>query len=216
AVFAGVDCLVGRAAAVGGVAGPAGHGRAAGHCSGAPAADAHAAAGQPTGGAAGRAGRRPRRRLHHGRLPRYAPGATTTADRGSPLDSRRPDQPNGYHTGGPRGGDRDLQAHAGVDLPGGGWVSHDTANAVTAAAGLLWLRRRRRYRPGPLRASGRRDTDLTELPDTVAAIVDAVEGRDLHDPDAAPGGDVAPDVDAVTDRDALADVDAAVTEGESG
>ncbi len=75
----------------------------------------------------------------------------------------------------------EIGADAGVALPDGGWVDRHTAAAVSAAAGLLWLRRRRRYVPRPPSGSRRRDADLTALPDTAAAIVDRLHS-DQPDP----------------------------------
>jgi DNA-binding SARP family transcriptional activator len=85
---------------------------------------------------------------------------------------------------------------AGIALPGGGWVGRDTATAVTAAAGLVWLRRRRRYRPGPPSGADRHDPDLAPLPDTAATIADTVQNPDPDEAmppdsgrgDAPPGG----------------------------
>jgi DNA-binding SARP family transcriptional activator len=71
----------------------------------------------------------------------------------------------------------------GVQLPDGGWIPHDAAAAVSAAATLVWLRRRIGYVPRP---PGRRRSDdpgLTPLPDTVAAVRAAL----LPDPDQETG-----------------------------
>ena len=54
----------------------------------------------------------------------------------------------------------------GVTLPDGSWLPPQTAQAVTLAATLGWLRHRRDYRPSPDQA---RD-DLSQLPASVAAI----------------------------------------------
>ena len=43
---------------------------------------------------------------------------------------------------------------AGIDLPGGSWVPWALVAALTAAAGMVWLQRRRRYHP-----------DIPDLPD---------------------------------------------------
>jgi DNA-binding SARP family transcriptional activator len=59
----------------------------------------------------------------------------------------------------------------GVELPGGGWIPYPTAAAVTAASALIWLHRRRQYRPGPPRSDGHaNDPDLRRLPGAVEAI----------------------------------------------
>ncbi len=87
----------------------------------------------------------------------------------------------------------EIGADAGVALPDGGWVDRHTAAAVSAAAGLLWLRRRRRYVPRPPSGSRRRDADLTALPDTAAAIVDRLyevsHSQDDHSQDDRDRGD---------------------------
>jgi DNA-binding SARP family transcriptional activator/nucleoid-associated protein YgaU len=57
----------------------------------------------------------------------------------------------------------------GVDIGEHAWVALDVATAVSAAAALLWIHRRRRYRPQPV-TRRRHDTDLTSLPTTVAAL----------------------------------------------
>ncbi|MFY1585415.1 hypothetical protein ACN267_12985 [Micromonospora sp. WMMD734] len=49
----------------------------------------------------------------------------------------------------------------------GGWLPRDVAEQVTAAAALVWLRRRRDYQPHPTHPD---DTDLTPLPTTVTAV----------------------------------------------
>ncbi|WP_228543847.1 hypothetical protein [Micromonospora sp. S-DT3-3-22] len=49
----------------------------------------------------------------------------------------------------------------------GGWLPRDVAEQVTAAAALVWLRRRRDYQPHPTHPN---DTDLTPLPPTVTAV----------------------------------------------
>ncbi len=58
----------------------------------------------------------------------------------------------------------------GVALPDGGWVPQQTATAIAAAAGLVWIQRRRRYLPRRPVGVDRDDTDLTPLPITVAAV----------------------------------------------
>ncbi|WFE93562.1 hypothetical protein [Micromonospora sp. WMMD987] len=49
----------------------------------------------------------------------------------------------------------------------GGWLPRNVAEQVTAAAALIWLRRRRDYQPHPTHPD---DTDLTPLPPTVTAV----------------------------------------------
>ncbi|MFB9238148.1 hypothetical protein ACFFWC_21760 [Plantactinospora siamensis] len=66
--------------------------------------------------------------------------------------------------------DREGEAKApvdGVPLPGG-WIPAHTAQQIGAAATLLWLRRRRAYRPGVKDQPG--DADLADLPATVRAV----------------------------------------------
>ncbi|MCI4066155.1 hypothetical protein MRQ36_27845 [Micromonospora sp. R77] len=60
----------------------------------------------------------------------------------------------------------------GVRVPGG-WLPDDTARQVTAAAALVWLRRRRAYQPG----QNPDGSPLTPLPDTVTAVQAAVADR---------------------------------------
>ncbi|TWJ25138.1 hypothetical protein JD76_05301 [Micromonospora endolithica] len=62
-------------------------------------------------------------------------------------------------------GDQD----GGVVVPGG-WLPREAAEQVAAAAGLLWLRRRRAYQPGASGSSALGDGDLTPLPATVTAL----------------------------------------------
>ncbi|MEU1812777.1 hypothetical protein [Micromonospora aurantiaca (nom. illeg.)] len=67
-----------------------------------------------------------------------------------------------------------IYADNGVTVAGG-WLPDETCQQVTAAAGLVWLRRRRAYRPG-------RSLDgasLTPLPDTVTAVQAAAADRQL-------------------------------------
>jgi DNA-binding SARP family transcriptional activator len=70
---------------------------------------------------------------------------------------------------GPAAG-RLVPAKTGVMPPDGGWVTDQTAAAVASAAALVWLQRRRRYRPRPPGGAERDDADLAPLPDTVAAL----------------------------------------------
>ena len=67
----------------------------------------------------------------------------------------------------------------GIALPGGGWIPYRTALAVSAVSGLVWLHRRRHYRPRPDQI-GRHDTDpdLHELPDTANTVVAAITPED--------------------------------------
>ncbi len=68
---------------------------------------------------------------------------------------------------------------AGVVLPGG-WLDRGSAEAVSAVVGLWWLRRRRRYLPGPPCGAERVDADLAPPPPTAAAVVTGLYG-DLDD-----------------------------------
>ncbi len=71
----------------------------------------------------------------------------------------------------PAGAPADHDTHRpGVELPGGGWVAAPLAGAVAAAAALVWIHRRRRYRPRPPTGTVRADPDLTPLPETVAIL----------------------------------------------
>ena len=60
--------------------------------------------------------------------------------------------------------------HTGIDLGDRGWVTAEVATAVTAAAALVWIHRRRRYRPRPPGPAYRDDSDLIPLPATVAVL----------------------------------------------
>ncbi|BCL14703.1 hypothetical protein GCM10017556_24420 [Micromonospora sagamiensis] len=88
------------------------------------------------------------------------PVATTPAAAGDsrePLDQQAPDR----------------QAEvAGVVVPGG-WMPRETAEQIAAAGALLWLRRRRSYRPAAPDPQPR-DPDLAPLPAVVAAAQTAV------------------------------------------
>ncbi|MEU1968924.1 hypothetical protein ABZ541_14100 [Micromonospora sediminicola] len=66
-----------------------------------------------------------------------------------------------------------IGAGEGVTVAGG-WLPDETARQVTAAAALVWLRRRRAYQPG--RSPGDA-ASLTPLPDTVTAVQAAVADR---------------------------------------
>ncbi len=60
----------------------------------------------------------------------------------------------------------------GVEVSGG-WLPRETAEQVAAAAGLVWLRRRRAYQPHPPDGT-RDDADLAPLPATVTAVQTAL------------------------------------------
>ncbi|WP_433458444.1 hypothetical protein [Micromonospora sp. CA-248212] len=78
-------------------------------------------------------------------------------------------------TGTPMPSDGHVLADAGISVAGG-WLPRDVAEQVSAAAALVWLRRRRSYRPHPPGPSSREDTDLAPLPPTVAAVQAALAG----------------------------------------
>ncbi len=59
----------------------------------------------------------------------------------------------------------------------GGWLPREVADQVSTAVGLLWLRRRRAYRPTRPRHYAEDAEDLAPLPATVAAIQAATVGR---------------------------------------
>ena len=69
----------------------------------------------------------------------------------------------------------------GVTLPSGSFIPWALAAAITAAAALVWLQRRRRYQPGT-----RDDTELDELPAPVVQLQrEVIRHRELpthHDP----------------------------------
>ncbi|MCX5122024.1 hypothetical protein OG992_33210 [Micromonospora sp. NBC_00362] len=64
----------------------------------------------------------------------------------------------------------------------GAWLPRDVADQIAVAGALVWLRRRRAYRPGPPDRINRDDTDLLPLPAAVAAVQSA-----LADHPAPPG-----------------------------
>ncbi|MEU3118488.1 hypothetical protein ABZ652_30785 [Micromonospora chalcea] len=67
------------------------------------------------------------------------------------------------------GGDsRTIAGADGVSVAGG-WLPRDVALQVSAAASLVWLRRRRDYQPGPA-STNQPDSDLAPLPRTVASV----------------------------------------------
>ncbi|MGW0218750.1 BTAD domain-containing putative transcriptional regulator [Micromonospora chokoriensis] len=80
--------------------------------------------------------------------------------------------------------DGDVLADAGISVAGG-WLPRDVAEQVSAAAALVWLRRRRSYRPRPPGPPSREDTDLAPLPPTVAAVQAAL--ADSPPPPTEPG-----------------------------
>ncbi|TQJ23771.1 DNA-binding SARP family transcriptional activator [Micromonospora sp. A202] len=84
----------------------------------------------------------------------------------------------------PTPSDGDVLADAGISVAGG-WLPRETAEQVSAAAALVWLRRRRSYRPRPPGPPSREDTDLVPLPPTVAAVQAAL--ADSTPPPTEPG-----------------------------
>ncbi|WP_406062958.1 hypothetical protein [Micromonospora sp. NBC_00860] len=86
--------------------------------------------------------------------------------------------------GKPKPPDGDVLADAGISVTGG-WLPRETAEQVSAAAALVWLRRRRSYRPRPPGPPSREDTDLAPLPPTVAAVQAAL--ADSTPPPTEPG-----------------------------
>ncbi|MFC4148057.1 hypothetical protein ACFO0M_17515 [Micromonospora mangrovi] len=85
-----------------------------------------------------------------------------------------------------------VRAHTdtGVTIAGG-WLPDETARQVTAAAALVWLRRRRAYQPGQ---KSHNASALTPLPDTVTAVQAAV--ADQPPPPATPTRAAMPDLPA--------------------
>jgi DNA-binding SARP family transcriptional activator len=80
----------------------------------------------------------------------------------------------------------------GVALPDGGWLTQSTAAVAAHAAALVWLRRRRGYRPQPPgdadhRDAEYRDADLAPMPATVTAIQTQLHTPpgDAHDDEAS-------------------------------
>ncbi|MEU5554102.1 hypothetical protein ABZ738_30445 [Micromonospora sp. NPDC047793] len=78
----------------------------------------------------------------------------------------------------------DEGERAGLDggvAVAGGWLPREVADQVTVAVGLMWLRRRRSYRPHS-RPADNDGADLTPLPATVAAITAATVDRPVSVP----------------------------------
>jgi hypothetical protein len=110
--------------------------------------------------------------LHAGTHPPGPPTGTALAHPPTPLAAQR----------------QSARASTGIDLPGGNWLPGSTALAVSAAASLIWLRRRQHYQPAAPSPDRRgRDADLRSLPITVDAITAA-----LTDEHAGPPGTSAP------------------------
>ncbi len=84
-----------------------------------------------------------------------APTPSASAAAGAPAPTSAPD---GHRPG------------LGVDLAEHGWVAAPVAAAVAAAATLVWIQRRRRYRPHPPTGARRDDPDLTPPPRTIATL----------------------------------------------
>ncbi|WP_431937072.1 AfsR/SARP family transcriptional regulator [Micromonospora sp. RP3T] len=70
---------------------------------------------------------------------------------------------------GPGGGESHTIADADGISVADGWIPRDVAMQVSAAASLVWLRRRRNYRPG-LTPGDQPGSDLAPLPRTVASV----------------------------------------------
>lgn len=90
---------------------------------------------------------------------------TPTSDPPNPPSPASTDGPHHQPTTVPR-----IGAGDGVTVAGG-WLPDETARQVTAAAALVWLRRRRAYQPGQVTG------DAAPLPGTVAAVQAAVADR---------------------------------------
>src|SRR5262249_45482113 len=98
------------------------------------------------------------------RLPAVAEAGHRPPDQPDPRGGRgQPTEPAGGGRGGGGGG-------VGVAVPGGGWLPAEVAQAVTAAAAVVWVRRRRRYVPHLIGPTVPADADLAALPETVQAI----------------------------------------------
>ena len=108
-----------------------------------------------------------------------ATGDTGTAPTGQPRADNRASAPvaaASERADGPEPAPGDLPRSSthGVDLGEAGWVAVPLATAITALAALVWIQRRRRYRPQSP-GSARSDLDLRPLPRSIAAIQKARE-----------------------------------------
>jgi len=83
-----------------------------------------------------------------------------------------------------------ADASAGVDLPDGGWIPATTAQQVAATVSLMWLRRRRGYRPGPHSREHRDDADLQPVPAAVATIAAAYPHDNTTTPASSAAGEL--------------------------
>ncbi|PSK63106.1 hypothetical protein B0E53_04975 [Micromonospora sp. MH33] len=73
----------------------------------------------------------------------------------------------------------------------GGWLPHEVAEQIAAAAAMVWLRRRCTYLARPHSSPGRDKQDLAPLPATVAAVQAALAADQTRPPPpagAAPAG----------------------------
>ncbi|MGW3807919.1 AfsR/SARP family transcriptional regulator [Micromonospora sp. NPDC005113] len=94
---------------------------------------------------------------------------SVTANPSSPPEPPVPVAAGSLETlGDPATADRSasVQVDGGI-LVSGGWLPREVADQVALAGALVWLRRRRAYRPG---LAGRDDADLSPLPATAAAV----------------------------------------------
>ncbi|MGS2619783.1 AfsR/SARP family transcriptional regulator [Micromonospora sp. LZ34] len=80
-----------------------------------------------------------------------------------------------------------ARSDAGIAVSGG-WLPREVADQVAAAGALVWLRRRRTYRPRPPGPSAREDQDLAPLPATALAVQAALADRPQPAADAATTG----------------------------
>ncbi|HYT09238.1 MAG TPA: LysM peptidoglycan-binding domain-containing protein, partial [Mycobacteriales bacterium] len=103
-------------------------------------------------------------------------GATPTPSPRTPAAA--PAQPAPSGTGSPANADR-ARPDGGAELPGG-WVSIPLAAAIAAAGGMVWLRRRHRYVPGPTARPVHDDPDLRPLPPAVAVLRRSVREQAPH------------------------------------
>ncbi|MFC3504090.1 hypothetical protein ACFOOK_24395 [Micromonospora krabiensis] len=81
-------------------------------------------------------------------------------------------------------GDRGVVSDAGIAVSGG-WLPREVAEQVAAAGALVWLRRRRTYRPRPPAPLARDDQDLAPLPPTAVAVQAALADHPARPADAA-------------------------------